>query len=131
MNKEPQLCTSENIPIFLRLHTIRSICFVYGKEVTFSLAHTIQAHGGSRGISPLIPKLGTTWKWVVNFTPWPPYAQRKIQIRQEKKKNVRWAPKSVLSFGRTAITLAPSVIRRLDRSAPGPVAIPTEPSQLP
>ena len=30
---------------------------------------------GSRGMAPLILKLGTRWKWVVNFTPRPHYSR--------------------------------------------------------
>jgi len=35
--------------------------------------HTMKAYGGIRGIAPLILDLSTTWRFVVQFTPWPLY----------------------------------------------------------
>jgi hypothetical protein len=34
----------------------------------------MKAYLGSGGIAPLILNLGTRWKWVVSFTPQPPYS---------------------------------------------------------
>jgi hypothetical protein len=31
--------------------------------------YTMKTDGGSRGIDPLIPNLGTKWGWVFDFTP--------------------------------------------------------------
>jgi hypothetical protein len=37
--------------------------------------HAINAYLGSGGIAPHILDLGTRWRWVVSFTPWPLYPQ--------------------------------------------------------
>jgi hypothetical protein len=35
--------------------------------------HATRAHGGNRGIPPLLLNLGDRWRWVVNVTPRPLY----------------------------------------------------------
>jgi hypothetical protein len=37
----------------------------------------MEVYLGSGGVAPLILDLGTTWRWVVNFTPRPLYFQGK------------------------------------------------------
>jgi hypothetical protein len=37
----------------------------------------MKAYWGSGGIAPRIFDLGTRWRWVVSFTPWPLYPQGK------------------------------------------------------
>jgi hypothetical protein len=39
--------------------------------------HTLKAYWGSGGIAPRILDLGTRWRWVASFTPWPLYPQGK------------------------------------------------------
>jgi hypothetical protein len=37
--------------------------------------NTMKPYRGSRGIALLILKLGTRWRLIVSFTPWPLYPQ--------------------------------------------------------
>jgi hypothetical protein len=39
--------------------------------------HAMKTYWGSWGVAPRILDLGTRWRWVVSFTPWPLYLQRK------------------------------------------------------
>jgi hypothetical protein len=52
---------------------------------------SIKAIRGSRGITPLILKLGTRWTWVVSFTPRPPYPRRKWRSCTLNRK-AGWVP---------------------------------------
>jgi hypothetical protein len=61
------------------------LLFLKGKKVKVKLSlhffltehHAIKAYWGSGGISPRILDLGTRWRWVVRFMPWPLYPQGK------------------------------------------------------
>jgi hypothetical protein len=73
-----RLSSSSPIQInFCRNVKFKSITFscylqhtVKGRAVP---VHTIKAYGGIRGIAPFILDLSITWRFVVQFTPWPLY----------------------------------------------------------
>jgi hypothetical protein len=44
--------------------------------------HTIEAYCRSRGISPLILNLGTSWRRVLNFTPRPLCSRERAHVTQ-------------------------------------------------
>lgn len=48
----------------------------------------MKAHRGSSGIAPHISNVGTRWKWVLSFTPRPPYPQERTPVRS--KQEARW-----------------------------------------
>jgi hypothetical protein len=39
--------------------------------------HTMKAYWGRWGTAPCILELGTWWRWLISFTPWPLYPQEK------------------------------------------------------
>lgn len=41
------------------------------------LVHAMKVYRGSKGVSPLIVNVGTSWRWVISFTPLPPYPREK------------------------------------------------------
>jgi hypothetical protein len=43
----------------------------------FNWAQQHEGESGSVGIAPRVLDLGTRWRWVVSFTPWPLYTQGK------------------------------------------------------
>ena len=59
-----------NVTSALCVRTLYHKIFFKGKAVPF---HSVKDNEGRRGISPLIPSLGTVWRSVVNFTPRPLY----------------------------------------------------------
>jgi len=72
-------------------------------------AHDMKGKG-NRGMAPLILKLGTRWKWVVNFTPRPHYSRVPIDLE------AGWAPEPDWTFRRRKL-LAPSEIQTPDPPA--------------
>jgi hypothetical protein len=58
--------------------------------------YAMQAYRGSRGVAPLILNLGSRWRWVVNFTPWPLYPWEITPVPIELE--ARWAPWPVWSL---------------------------------
>jgi hypothetical protein len=59
----------------------RTVIYLIKVKVKFSLCltkhHAMKTYRGSRGIAALILDIGTRWRWVGSFTPWPLYPQRK------------------------------------------------------
>jgi hypothetical protein len=49
------------------------------------LLHPMKAYRGSRGIAPLIFKLGARWSWVVNFTPRPFHDLERTPVHSEQE----------------------------------------------
>jgi hypothetical protein len=41
--------------------------------------HAVKAYRGTRGVAPLILKLGARWKWVFTIAPLPLYPREKIR----------------------------------------------------
>ena len=53
----------------------------------------MRAHGGSRGIAPVIFRLGTRYRPVVQFAP-PPFNSRRNSNQVSIKKESGWTPKA-------------------------------------
>jgi hypothetical protein len=71
----------------------------------------------------LILKVGSRWRWVVNFTPWPLYPGEITLLPTEWE--AEWAPEAVLMFWRSKKSLAPTGIKTPDRPGRSLVVTPT------
>jgi hypothetical protein len=49
--------------------------------------HPMKAYRGSRGIAPLVLKLGARWRWVVNFTPRPLHDLERTPVHSEQEQD--------------------------------------------
>ena len=80
--------------------------------------HSLNAYRTSKGRAPLILKLSTRRKRVVNFKTWPPYIwEIKLVLTDQE---TRWAPQLILSFCKRDKSLVPPRIQNTD--------YPTQPS---
>jgi len=51
-----------------------------------------------------IPQLGTRWRWVVSFTPWPVYPQKKIITRERNLRLEEIIKSNSVQFSRCLLT---------------------------
>jgi hypothetical protein len=63
-----QIMYIEFLPHYKMTHLIQGAEKCYHK---FVLVYATEANAESRHIAPLILNLGTKWRWLLNFTPWP------------------------------------------------------------
>jgi hypothetical protein len=74
LERERSRCSSRNAAVWYAGGKVK------GKVVPVLFLNeqqAIKAYCGSGGIAPRILDLGTRWRWVVSFTPRPPYPQGK------------------------------------------------------
>jgi len=83
----------------------------------------VEAYRGSRGIAPLIFNLGTSWRWVTNFTPWSLYLRESTAISFEEV--AEWIPNPVWTFWGKENVFACARIRTPYLAARSRVTIPT------
>ena len=83
----------------------------------------MKAYSGRRRTAPLILKLGTRWRSVVNFTPRPLYPRERKPV--PTKLDAVWAPDLVWTFCKREKSLATTGIRTPDPPTGSEVAIPT------
>ena len=77
-------------------------------KAQFKFPSTPRTHiGGSRGITPLILNVGSTWRWVVNFKPLPLYPWKGIPVPG-------WAPEQVWAVLEKEKSFTPTGIRSPD-----------------
>jgi hypothetical protein len=89
--------------------------------------HPMKTYWGSRGIAPRILDIGTRWRWVVSFTPWPLYPQGKSLLYPLDRR--LGEPQSRSGRGGEEKNSLPTAGNRTlepQSSSPQPSAIPTE-----
>jgi len=84
---------------------------------------------GNRGTAPLIPNLGSRWRWVYNFTPRSLYLRERYPVLIEQ--GAGWAPEPVCTLRRHRKYFAPAGIRNLDCPVASMVTILPSQSRLP
>jgi hypothetical protein len=70
------------------------LCKVHVKSLSL-IKYTIKTHE-SGGTDPHIPNLGTRWKWMVSFTPWPLYHGAKSPSPVPLGQEAGWFPRADL-----------------------------------